>query len=258
MRVKWSQNFLADRNVARRIVSALDLDGADNVLEIGPGRGILTDLLLLDAGRVHAVEIDPELHEALVEKYHGLPSLTLTLSDFLEFDLLSLAETRPPLKIIGNLPYAVVSPIIQKVLAFKNWSRAVFMVQKEVGDRMLAKPGTKNYGVLSIAVQSQCEIKKLYIVGGRCFRPEPKVDSMVLKLAPLANPVFSPEGEENFFRVVKAGFAHRRKTLPNSLHRALDLPSDRILAALEKAKISPQVRAETLSIDDFRRLSQVL
>ncbi len=249
---------MADKNIAGRCIAALDLDGADDVLEIGPGRGILTGKLLENAGKVVAVEIDPALVLNLRSKFAEWRSFDLVQQDFLSVDLESLRFAGPPAKVIGNLPYAVVSPIIQKVLAWRKWSRAVFMVQKEVGERMLAGPGSKTYGILSIAVQSQCIPKKLFHVPRGCFKPAPNVESMVLELKPLATPLFDRAREAEFFRIVKGAFAHRRKTLLNSLEYALETPPHMIVSALQDAKLSPKVRAETLSIDDFIRLSNVL
>ncbi len=258
MRVKWSQNFLADKNIAGRCVAALDLDGGDDVLEIGPGHGVLTGKLIESAGTVIAVEIDPTLVLNLKSKFSSWPNFELLQQDFLDVDLERLRFTGPPAKVIGNLPYAVVSPIIQKILLWKKWSRAVFMVQKEVGERMLAPPGSKTYGILSIAVQAQCVPKRLFHVPRGCFRPAPNVESLVLRLEPLATPLFDRAREEDFFKVVRAAFAHRRKTLINSLEYALKIPTAALKTAIESASLSPKSRAETLSIDDFNRLSKVL
>ncbi len=258
MRVKWSQNFLYDANIAGRCVKALELDHADEALEIGPGRGVLTSKLVQQAGKLVAVEIDPLLAANLRSKFSSWPDFTVINDDFLNVDLETLGFTRDKVRVIGNLPYAVVSPIIQKVLAWRRWERAVFMVQREVAERMLAAPGGKTYGILSIAVQSQCVARRLFHVPRGCFRPAPNVESTVIALKPLPAPLFDPQREAEFFKVVKGAFAHRRKTLLNSLEYALELPQAELAAAIEGAKLSSKARAETLSIDDFNRLSQVL
>ena len=161
-------------------------------------------------------------------------------------------------KVIGNLPYAVVSPILQKLLAWNSWTVAVVMTQKEVADRILSGPGTKDYGVLSVSVQSRCRIEKVCKVSRYAFRPVPKVESTVLKLIPLPKPAFNKEEEKRFFAVVKAAFAHRRKTILNSLTRALKLPQSALRDGLEKCGLSPGARAETVSVEDFKRLSDIL
>lgn len=258
MRVKWSQNFLADRGVARKCVNALELGGGETVLEIGPGRGVLTSLLLDAAAEVIAVEIDPELAEGLETRFSGLP-LTVVRSDFLEADLDAWeALRRPGLKVIGNLPYAVTSPILQKLLAWPKWETAVVMMQKEVGDRILAKPGGKEYGVLTVSVQSRCRTERVFNVSPRCFRPAPQVDSVVLRLRPLAEPLVPAAFQPKFFSVVRAGFAHRRKTVLNSLGHEIDRPAAELREVLERSKIDPGARAETLSIADFKRLTEIL
>ena len=259
MRVKWSQNFLRDGNVARRCVEALNLGPQDAVLEIGAGRGILTDILVGLAGKVAAVEIDPSLSAELAKRFSDRENFHLIPQDFLEVSL----ESHPVLKgggfkVIGNLPYAVTSPILQKVLAWNGWRAAVFMVQKEVGERIMAAPGGKTYGVLSVSIQSRCAVEKVCGVSRHCFKPAPAVESMVLRLIPLEVPAFDPSGEKDFFRVVKAGFAQRRKTILNSLSHSLDLPSSTVRSALEKCGLKPQARAETLSLPDFKNLSQAL
>lgn len=258
MRVKWSQNFLADANIASRCVAALNSTESDEVLEIGPGRGVLTQELSQKSGKLIAVEIDPKLAASVKTKFSSNPKVRVENCDFLDADLDALGFSGDKVKVIGNLPYAVVSPIIQKVLAWKKWASAVFMVQKEVGDRMLAAPGSRTYGILSIAVQAQCAPQKLFHVPRGCFRPAPQVESLVIGLTPLAEPRFDRAREAEFFKVVRGAFAHRRKTLLNSLEYALELPSAKLSAAIRDAGLSPGVRAETLGIDDFSRLTKVL
>ena len=240
--------------MARKCVQALDLQPEDSVLEIGPGKGILTKHLIPLVKNFRAVEIDPALFQNLKNQYESNLSVEFIGNDFLEVSFSDLHLTEK-FKVIGNLPYAVVSPILQKLIEWDSWICAVVMVQKEVGDRMLAAPDNKNYGILSVSLQSRCKIKKVTLVPGSCFRPEPKVQSMVLKLAPLEQPLFEKKNEQHFFTIVKASFAHRRKTILNSLTRSLGCSVEKAQNALSLCKISGQVRAETLSIDQFCQLS---
>jgi 16S rRNA (adenine1518-N6/adenine1519-N6)-dimethyltransferase len=248
---------LTDKNLARRCVRALELDGNQPVLEIGPGRGMLTQILVEEAD-VTAVEIDPELAAALQSRFSGF-SFSLIQGDFVEADLKPLEPLGGRgLKVIGNLPYAVTSPIIQKLLDWPYWTLAVIMIQKEVADRILAKPGGKDYGVLSISVQARCRPERAFLVPPSCFRPAPKVQSAVLRLRPLEKPEIPVEMQPHFFTVVRAGFAHRRKTILNSMGHELDRPSSELRSALEKAGIDPSIRAETLGIPHFKKLTEIL
>ena len=259
MGTRWSQNFLIDKNIARKCVESLHLENTEAVLEIGAGRGVLTEILLKKAQRIVAVEIDSALCSYLQEKFGEDRNFTLLQKDFLKVSL-----NRNPVfqsddfKIIGNLPYAVVSPILQKFLKWHRWTSAVVMVQKEVGERILAAPGNKDYGILSVSVQSRCHIEKICLVSRHCFRPIPQVESLLLCLSPLAKPIFNQRKEREFFLVVRAGFAHRRKTLLNSLRRFTGLPVSSIKNALEKCGLSFTVRAEMLAPADFKKLSEML
>jgi 16S rRNA (adenine1518-N6/adenine1519-N6)-dimethyltransferase len=258
MRTKWSQNFLADSNVARKCVAALDIHPDDSVLEIGPGKGALTEMILAQAGRVAAVEIDPELAGPLDERLRPTRKLTLFQSDFLDVDLESIFPDRANVKVIGNLPYAVTSPILQKVLAWPRWETGVFMMQKEVGDRIRAPEGGKDYSVLSVSVQSRCRAEKVFNVPRGCFNPQPQVESSVLKFTRFPRPLFDPAKEKEFFSVVKGSFAHRRKTIVNSLSMALGFPDERIQAALQAAGIPETNRAETVSVQNFVKLAEAM
>lgn len=257
MRVKWSQNFLIDQNLARKCAESIEPQPEDAVLEIGPGKGVLTQLLLPRVKRVVAVEIDPLLAGRL-PALPGAERLRVFRSDFLEPSITPAKLRLTRYKIIGNLPYAVVSPIVQKILTWKGWSRAAFMVQKEVGERLIARPDTPEYGILSISVQCRAKVRTLFAVPRGCFRPVPNVESVVIGLEPLPEPLIQPKDEERFFRAVRAGFAHRRKTLLNSLKFEIDRPAEELAAAIRAARLDPGTRAETLGIDDFRRLAENL
>lgn len=259
MRTRWSQNFLVDKNIARLCVQALDPGPADPVLEIGPGRGAITGLLLEKTRNLTAVEIDPALCRDLREKFGSGNGFFLHEGDILDASQEDLPAAREDgCKIIGNLPYAVVSPILQKILSWKRWSVAVFMVQKEVGERITARPGSRDYGILSVSVQSRSRCEKAFNVSRTCFRPVPKVESSVIKLRPLQSSVFDPDREKLFFTVVRGSFSHRRKTVLNSLSRSLKMPGSRIREALVRSGLAPEARAETFSVADFNRLSENL
>ncbi len=257
MRVKWSQNFLIDKNIARKSVDALSLTSNDNVLEIGPGKGILTAELLKVAKTVAAVEIDPTLSIYLTNHLKDFHQFNLIQKDFLDFSVEDLKVFHgESFKVIGNLPYAIVSAAIQQILALPQWSTAVLMVQKEVADRILAQKGVKEYGILSIAVQSQSVVRKLCSVSRFCFRPQPNVESTCLQFFPLETPVWDKKDEKKFFTVVRAAFAQRRKTILNSLKAKLDIPIPKIKEALATCSIPESARAETLAIKDFVCLSE--
>lgn len=249
VRAKWGQNFLSHAPTARRIVEALDAGPSDRVLEIGPGRGALTGPLAVDGVKLTAVELDKELAEALRRRFVQVETVN---ADFLKWPL-------PPadgMLVIGNLPYSVAGPILRKVLDWPGWRRAVFMVQKEVGLRMIAQPGGKEYGLLSLAVQSKATAKRLFDVGPANFKPRPLVTSTVIALEPL--PSLPLDDEKKFFEVAHAAFGQRRKTLINSLSHGLGLEKEEVGKILEKLKIDPTRRAETVTLQDYVRLARLL
>lgn len=259
MKPKLSQHFLIRPEIAEKIVAALDLAPEDPVLEIGPGRGILTAALLKAGARVTAVEIDDGLSDALEERWKKESRFRLIRSDFLNilFDQITMSPGKK-MKVIGNLPYAVTSPILQKVLQWRRWSRAIFMVQKEVAERLAAKPGKKDYGVLTVSVQSRCAVEKVLDVSRGAFKPPPRVDSTVVRVTPLPQPLFEAQEEIPFFRTVKAAFAHRRKMAANSLAEGLGISTQQIRGALLACNLPGTARAEVFSVQDFVRLSRTL
>ncbi len=196
MRQPRGQNFLVEKNIARKIVAAADISPADKILEIGPGKGVLTALIAPLAGEFRAVEVDRQLFESL-NTSGRFPNTKFVLADFLEYPF---ASDLGPLKIVANLPYNVSTAIIEKFLPENNWTIAVVMVQKEVGERLTASPGTKEYGSLTIFCRHYAGIVKLFSVGPGCFFPKPKVDSVVLKLVNH----FSPRLSQEFTRFVKS------------------------------------------------------
>lgn len=215
-RKKWGQNFLSDPNICRKIIAILDIKDGDNVLEIGPGLGALTIELAKKNINLTAVEIDPLCCDAL-EKLK-LNHLKIINMDFLNFNLNQLNQ---PLKIIGNLPYYITSPILFKVFENRNWDQAVFMAQKEVVDRMVAIPSTKIYGRLTIMTSLNSVVKKEFSVPAHLFKPKPMVESAVFSLIPkIIDDVINTDFE-SFEKMIFKAFSHRRKVLRNSLQKYL-------------------------------------
>lgn len=246
MRQPRGQNFLVEKNIARKIVAAADISPADKILEIGPGKGVLTALIAPLAGEFRAVEVDRQLFESL-NTSGRFPNTKFVLADFLEYPF---ASDLGPLKIVANLPYNVSTAIIEKFLPENNWTIAVVMVQKEVGERLTASPGTKEYGSLTIFCRHYAGIVKLFSVGPGCFFPKPKVDSVVLKLVNH----FSPRLSQEFTRFVRAAFSQRRKTALNAISSSLDIPKSAASRAFEQCGICPNLRPENMNIDQFFRL----
>jgi 16S rRNA (adenine1518-N6/adenine1519-N6)-dimethyltransferase len=250
---RLGQNFLIDPNIIRKIVSLAALRPDDTVLEIGPGRGALTAGLCAEAGRVIAVEIDPQLQPQLQETLGHCRNLDLRIGDALAFPY----DTLPPRTVVvSNLPYYVSTPILFALLdARAHLDRLVLMLQTEVALRLAAKPNSEDYGVLSVLTQEAADVEVAFRVSANCFRPRPTVGSAVVHLAIKAQEGFDPVRHERFRRLVRASFAHRRKTLVNSL-RDEGYPPERIARATEAAGVSPQARAEMLTLDDYRALAR--
>lgn len=252
---RLGQNFLIDPNIIRKIVALAEIGAGDHVLEIGPGRGALTDLLCKTAGRVTAVEVDPRLHAYLAERQQEYPNLDLILADALAYPLESLPAGTI---VVANLPYYISTPLLFTLLDQRDrFPRLVLMLQNEVADRLAAKPGTSDYGVLSVMAQYAAEITKAFRVSAQCFRPRPEVGSAVVLLRTRAERELSPEEEPKFATLVKAAFAHRRKTLVNSL-RDEGYDQMRIAGALEQLALSMSVRAEVLSLEQLIRLMRIM
>jgi len=248
---------------ARRIVAALELGGSETVVEIGAGLGALTVFLAQAAAQIIALEMDAQLAQGLrSEVLATFPNVKVITQDALNFDFLGLSRSLGhPLAVIGNLPYQITSPLLFKLIGEKPAiSTMVFMVQQEVGQRLLAGPGSKDYGILSVLLQYHTRMERLFTLGPNNFYPPPQVDSLVLRLQPDGTTL--PAEDQSFLtRVVKLTFSQRRKTLKNTLAaQAAELGStpEQILNTLEQLAIDPQRRAETLSVDDFVRLSNAL
>jgi len=259
------QNFLVDREVLKTIVQSAELTGEDIVLEIGPGLGNLTAELAENAGRVVAVEIDKRLVPVLEDNLKAYKNVRIINADILRINLAEELElgdvSSGRLKIVANLPYYITTPVVMKLLESGIKARTmVFMVQKEVADRMKAAPGSKDYGALSVAVQYYSKPSVVAEVPPDSFIPRPEVYSSVIRLELYDEPPVNLRSEELFFKIVKAAFGQRRKTLVNALHNAGYFNADReeIREVLGKIGVGEMQRGETLSIDQFAELSNLL
>lgn len=250
-----SQNFLINDFAAKRIVDALDLKENETVLEIGPGKGALSRHLVKLSKRVIGVEIDRNLCGYLKDKFKENKNLIILNRDFLKVDLDQFGSRDNKIKIVGNLPYKITSPVLSLLFEKKDLiTLCVLMVQKEVAQRICAEPGSKDWSSLSLAVQLYSDVKMLYRLKPTSFFPAPLVFSKVIKIVFLKKPRIKLEDEEFFFKVVKASFAQRRKTISNSLSLNLGLEKSVVLSALQKARIDPKRRAESLSLKEFAEL----
>lgn len=250
------QNFLIDQNIITKIIDGAGVTADENVLEIGPGIGSLTQELAERAKKVVAVEIDKSLIPILKETLQDKNNVEVINADILKVDINKLIGEQfdgGDVKVIGNLPYYITTPIIMKCLEEKVPIKAiVIMIQKEVADRMKAKPNTKDYGALSVAVQYYCSVENIVNVPPSVFIPQPKVDSSVIKLNVLDEPRVKVASEEIFFGIVKDSFGKRRKTLLNSLSSGnLQLNKDLIREVFTECGIDEKRRGETLSLDEF-------
>ena len=248
-RKRFGQNFLVDRHYIDRIIASIDPQPGDNVVEIGPGLGALTVPLLERLGHLAVIEIDRDLAAKLVAQYPPA-RLTLHEADALTFDFAALG---PQLRVIGNLPYNISTPILFHLAQFETTLKDLtVMLQREVVQRMAAAPGTPEYGRLSVMLQARFRVERLFTVPAGAFRPAPKVESAVTRLAPLRETRPHVADEGLFAAIVAAAFGQRRKTLRNALRSFAGE------GELEQAGISPGARGETLSVADFVRLANSL
>jgi len=258
---RLGQNFLIDENILKKILQGAEVCRNDYVLEIGPGIGTMTEALAKSAGQVVSVEIDSALIPILQDTVGHYPNVKIIHGDILDIDLDNLVNVEfegKPFKVVANLPYYITTAIIMGLLEKKlPFQSITVMIQKEVAERMAAKPGTKDYGSLSVAVQYYTRTSLVAKAPASVFMPPPKVDSMVIRMDRLQTPSVEVQDESLFFSVVKAAFANRRKTLLNNLstYPVLGLSKDKALQVLEQCGISPQRRGETLSIEEFALLS---
>ncbi len=260
---RLGQHFLRDRRAVARIIAAASVGKEEKILEIGAGTGVLTIPLARAAEQVVAVEKDPRLVDHLRSKLAraGIDNVVLINEDILRLDLEPIWPAEASrLKVIGNLPYNISTPLLERLMANRHrLSRAVLMFQAELAKRLIGIPGTKAYGAMSVLVQYHACITPILKVPRTAFYPTPKVDSMVLELDFETSYPRKTENEENFRQIVKASFAHRRKTLLNSLRTSIPALSDHaIVNALKRCSMDPRQRAESYGIDDFLCLSAAL
>jgi len=252
---RLGQNFLIDPNIVRKIVALAELRPGDHVLEIGPGRGILTEALSRAAGHVTAVEVDPRLHAYLETRQAELPNVELVCDDALAYPVENLPMGTV---VVANLPYYISTPVLFRLLDQRGrFPRMVLMLQDEVADRLVAQPGGSDYGVLSVMAQYAADITKAFRVSAQCFRPRPDVASAVVRLGMKERTRLSPKEEATFRALVKAAFAHRRKTLVNSL-RDEGYELHPVIETLQRLEIALARRAETLSVEEFLQLALAL
>jgi 16S rRNA (adenine1518-N6/adenine1519-N6)-dimethyltransferase len=252
-RKRFGQNFLHDQGTIRRILDAIAPEPGERLVEIGPGRGAITEGLLAAAGRLDVVELDRDLIEPLRTRLGGHGDLRIHVGDALAFDLCAIAEAPASLRVVGNLPYNISTPLLFHFLDQIQCVRDLhLMLQREVVERIVAEPGSKTYGRLSVMVQTWCQARCLFRIGPGAFTPSPKVESAFLRLRPHRPPAYPLDDRELHGRVVAAAFSQRRKTLRNALSALADA------GTLEAIGIDPGRRAETLTVADFARLANAL
>jgi 16S rRNA (adenine1518-N6/adenine1519-N6)-dimethyltransferase len=254
-----SQNFLINDRAAKRIVDSLNIQEGDTILEIGAGKGALTKYLLSQAKKVIAVELDKELCQYLKQRFFEKRNLVLINKDILKIDLENLTDPKSHLKVIGNLPYQITSPVLSLLLENRKLiPLSVLMVQKEVAKRICAQPKSKDWSPLSVKVQLYSEVKTLFHLKPTSFFPPPKVESSVIKIVFLKRPKVPIADENFFFSVVRSAFGQRRKIILNPLSANFGLPKKEMELILNKVKIDPKRRPETLSLQEFADLSSAL
>ena len=262
----FGQNFLTDTNILQKIVDTAEIDDQVNVIEIGPGIGALTECLAERAAQVMAFEIDHRLVPILADTLRDFDNVTVVNEDILKVDLAqhiqSFKNPDLPIKVVANLPYYITTPILMHLIESGiPFSEFVVMMQREVADRISAQPNTKAYGSLSIAVQYYMTAKVAFIVPRTVFVPAPNVDSAILKMVRRPEPAVAVEDEKFFFKVSKASFIHRRKTLWNNLtgyFGKTEEVKDKLTRALDQAGLSPSVRGEALGLEEFASLADAL
>ena len=261
---KYGQNFLIDPSVLERIIAAAEITREDHVLEIGPGIGTMTQYLAEAAGHVTAVEIDKALIPILQDTLSEYDNVTVIQGDILKLDVKGLLEEQnggKPVKVVANLPYYITTPIIMGLFESNVPLKSItIMVQKEVAERMQVGPGTKDYGALSLAVQYYAKPEIVANVPPNCFIPRPTVGSAVIRLTRHEAPPVRVEDEKFLFALIRASFNQRRKTLANGLSNAgeLHLSREQVTQALESMELSPTIRGEALTLEQFAELSNLL
>ena len=249
---RLGQNYLIDEDIAREIIHHADISNDQYVLEIGPGKGILTNLLLEKAKSLTAIEIDSRLCSTLTNRFKAYENFKLIQTDALKYNYSGL---RNQCQVVSNLPYYAATHILKRLIHYREcFTQITVMLQKEVVDRLVAIPGTRDYGSLSVFVQFYCEVERLIEVSKEAFSPKPKIDSSVIKLTPLTTPRVQVDNLKTFFSVVNASFLHKRKMLKNNLTGWKNLFKNQN-GKTELAGINLSRRGETLSIQDFAIIS---
>ena len=251
-RKRFGQHFLTDQKSLERIVEALAPEPTDTVVEIGPGRGALTDLLCARSRRLVAIEIDRDLTAHLRERYRDRDNVEVVEGDALETDWAALAG--PSYLLAGNLPYYITTPLIFRILASPRPKRAVLLVQREVAARLSAAPGSDDYGALTVNVQVTASVRVVSKVSAGSFHPRPKVDSAIVLITPLAEPLLGADEETSFRKFVQAAFGMRRKTLLRVVREQWVSDAGKAAAVLEELDLETSARPEVLSPHDFVRL----
>jgi 16S rRNA (adenine1518-N6/adenine1519-N6)-dimethyltransferase len=252
------QNFLQDPNIRRKIVSCCEFSGNDTVIEIGPGQAAMTALIAPLVKRLYAVELDTVLAGMLQEQFKDDSRVTIINQDFLKFDIAGLMANSPhaKVKVFGNIPYYITSPIIEHLFEFRSHISNIYLtVQKEFGQRIVADPGSDHYGSFSCFVQYYTQPRIEFLIRRTCFYPAPKVDSCLLSLHMRPSPAVSVKDENLLFTIIRRSFGQRRKTLKNCLKGLI--PADNLDSFFEKYSVNPKARAETLSLQDFANLAKL-
>ncbi len=252
-RKRFGQNFLVDDGIIDKIVRAIAPTANDNIVEIGPGKGAITALLLADCPRLNVIELDRDLIPILLAQFAKYDNFNIHQTDALKFDFSTLASEAEPLRVVGNLPYNISTPLIFHLLSYHHQIHDMhFMLQKEVVDRMTAQPGDKAYGRLGIMTQYYCQVVNLFPVPPTCFRPQPKVDSAIVRLIPHKTLPHPATDIKLFKQLVNTAFQQRRKTLRNALKQMVAQEH------LEALDIDTSRRPETLSLADFVDIANLL
>jgi len=258
------QNFLVDTRILDEIVESANITKDDCVLEVGPGIGSLTQVLAEAAGKVVAVEIDKKLIPILEDTLQGYDNIEVINSDILKVDIVEIIGEKnngKPIKVVANLPYYITTPIVMGLLQKRLPVESItVMIQKEVADRMQAKPSTKDYGKLSLAVQYYCTPKIVAMAPAHCFMPQPKIESAVIQLKVLDQPSVTVSDEELLFKLFRAGFSQRRKTLMNCLNNSPDimLSKEDVVSSISEAGFDARIRGEALSLEQFAVLTEIV
>lgn len=258
---KYGQNFLIDGNIVSNIVKNAGITKEDTVLEIGPGIGTMTQVLCEQAKNVIAVEIDKRLIDVLTFTLRDYDNVTVINSDILKCNIEELCKqysSNGRLKVVANLPYYITTPIIMELLEKNNNSvieSITVMIQKEVAERLGAEPGNKDYGAITLSINYYSDANIVMTVPASCFMPRPNVDSAVIRMDIYDKPPVATRDEVKMFKVIKAAFSQRRKTLVNSVSSSTDIAKETILKSLNEMGLSESVRGETLSLEQFAELS---